>query len=122
MRLKQTSPSTHNLARFPELNAVDHVLAKANGTRQDRQHLRPREFPQEPDQRVTSLGEVGSDFPCRFWRASDGHAAQDESRDGQVRRDERRGVECVEVEADVKELVAEAEEEERSLKEGTSQG
>jgi hypothetical protein len=97
------------------LNAIDNVLAKADGTRQDRQYLRPRELPQEPHQRVTRLGEVGCDLPCGLWRAGDGHATQDECRDREVRRDQWRGVECVEVKADVEQLVAEAEEEERSL-------
>lgn len=97
------------------MNAVNHILAEANGTRQDRQQLRPRQLPQEPDERITCLGEVGRNLPCGLWRRCNGHAPQNERRDGEIGRDKRRGVKCVEVEADVEQLVAEAEEEERSL-------
>ena len=97
------------------MNAVDHILAKADGASQDRQQLGPSQLPQKPDERVADLGEVCRNLPRGLWRRSDGHAAQDEGRNGKVGRDEGRNVECVQVEADVEELVAEAEEEERSL-------
>lgn len=54
----------YDLAGFPELHAVDDVLAEAYRSSQDRHDLRPGELSDEPYEHVARFREIRGDLPC----------------------------------------------------------
>ena len=107
----QRQAETHDLASLPELNHIDDVLEEADGTGNGSQDLNPCHLFQEPDKELGRTRESLEDPPGLFRVLG---SRSNKRADRVV--DNRRGeegcrVEFVQVEADVEELVAEADEE-----------
>lgn len=99
------------------MHDVDHLLGKADRSREDGDDHRPREGARDLEQKLDELRVV----PCKLDAVRVLQQAGDRRDERCVGREQRGGVECIEVEADKEELVAEAEDEEGALGTGRNE-